>query len=172
MLQQQVNAFTNAPFLLFEKAYSLNTYWGLKSARIFFCEEVANAKHFLMIILCKIDIRNGLNVGIFFLRQATLRFNFQGRRGLERFFCNVWRNYEQRIQKNEVKDGSLEVSFQKIYLRTISVPRRVVMSFAIWNLFPRVGLARDLHSAAFYSLVVYLELHRGVKLLCKVVWIE
>lgn len=26
VLQQQVNAFTNAPFLLFEKAYSLNTY--------------------------------------------------------------------------------------------------------------------------------------------------
>lgn len=87
VLQQQVNAFTNAPFLLFEKAYSLNTYWGLKSARIFFCEEVANAKHFFMIILCKIDIRNGLNVGIFFLRLATLRFNFQGRRGLERFFA-------------------------------------------------------------------------------------
>ena len=48
---------------------------------------MANAKHFLMIILCKIDIRNGLNVGIFFLRQATLRFNFQGRRGLESFFA-------------------------------------------------------------------------------------
>lgn len=137
MLQQQVNAFTNAPFLLFEKAYSLNTYWGLKSARIFFCEEVANAKHFLMIILCKIDIRNGLNVGIFFLRQSHVAFQLSRTPWIGKVFCNVWRNYEQRIQKNEVKDGSLEVSFQKIYLRTISVPRRVVMSFAIWNLFPR-----------------------------------